>query len=293
MYSEKYGTKKGKKSMVNLLKGELYKLRKAKSFYICCMVFAVFIVMVYGMIIMAEKIQKGEMQNGSYGVTVTEESMAEEGQKPLAAEVSVLEVLGQMMASFGIFTTAIFIAVFVVGDYGNGAVKNIVGKGMARWKIFVVKYSFTILAAAVLLLIMTVLTVLAGIIFKGTGIIGAQFFREIAAYAGVQIMLGLALAGIIVFVSELCRNLSAAISIGIGILLFSSALTGLLDMGAHYLLPDAGFRFSDYWIVDLISNCPIKDIESGFLLRAVIMTIVWIALSLAGGIWHFKKADIK
>ena len=106
-------------------------------------------------------------------------------------------------------------------------------------------------------------------------------------------MLGLALAGIIVFVSELCRNLSAAISIGIGILLFSSALTGLLDMGAHYLLPDAGFRFSDYWIVDLISNCPIKDIESGFLLRAVIMTIVWIALSLAGGIWHFKKADIK
>ncbi len=279
--------------MVNLFKGEFYKLRKAKSFYICCMVFAVCIVMVYGMIIMAEKIQKGEMQNGSYGVVVNEESMAEEGQEAPAAEVSVLEVLGQMMASFGIVTTAIFIAVFVVGDYGNGAVKNIVGKGMARWKIFVVKYSFTILAAAALLLVMTVLTVLAGIIFKGTGILSAQFFREIGIYAGIQMMLGLALAGIIVFVSELCRNLSAAISIGIGILLFSSLLTGLLDVGARFLLPNAGFRFSDYWIVDLISNCPIKDIESGFILRAVIMTIVWTALSLAAGIWHFKKADIK
>lgn len=83
--------------------------------------------------------------------------------------------------------------------------------------------------------------------------------------------------------------MGAGISVGVCLVVFSTLLTSGIDMLFHKI----DFKVSDYWIMDLVINCPLTDIDSGFAIRAIISALVWIAVVFGIGVLHFQKADIK
>lgn len=278
--------------MFNLLRGEFYKLFKSKALYVFCLVSVISVVFVYGMLIVASKIQSGEISNGSAGVYVSGEKMNESGM-PVMEEFTILDVLQQLYGNFITFFIAVLVPILVVGEYTSGAVKNVVGKGYARWKIFASKYIVSVTASVFLMILMAILTVFCGC-FVGKGQeIGGTFFQELFCFVGIQLCIGTALSGVIIAISEFSRSLGAGIAISFSGVAFSSLITTGLDLLAHLVLPDSEFKFSAYWLVDLIMECPIRNIEPAFVVRALVVSGAWIVIAAGLGGFHFKKADIK
>lgn len=273
--------------MSNILHGEFYKLRKNKCFYICCLAIAVSVLFVFGILNMADSIQKNETENGSYGVTLSEDQLEDENS--IWDQITIMDMEQYMFGNFAAIIAAVFTSIFVIGEYGNGAVKNIVGKGYARWKIFAAKYISTITAVILMMLIMTAEVWLCWIAFRGTKELTGEVYQNMFKYTGMQMMFSVVLIGIVIVVSEVCRNLGAGISIGFGIIVFSPLVADGLDLLFHRweISP------SNYWIVSLIQNCPLTQMGNKFVIHAVITSIIWFLLSLTVGIVHFQKADIK
>lgn len=273
--------------MINLLSGEFYKLRKSKCVYICGLIMVVFVFLLYGVLFLADKIQKNEAENGSFGIVVEEQN--EGNASPILDEVGILDVAQQCYGSISQIIVAIFACIFVIGEYGHGAIKNVMGKGYARWKIFLAKYISVTVASVLMMIIMSIVNLLCGGIFIGTDGWNREFYQDWFGYTGIQILFGVALIGIIIVISEICRNLGSGISVSICLITFSSILTA----GLNLLFFKWNFKVSDYWVLDLITNCPLTNIESDFLVRAIVSSVLWIVLSLGIGALHIQKADVK
>lgn len=276
--------------MINLLKGEFYKLFKSRAFYVCTAIAVFTVILVYGMLVMADGIQSGELDNGTGGVVV---ESSQENEPPILEQMTNAGVLQQVYASFGAFIIVSFVSIFVIGEYTNGAVKNVVGKGYPRWKIFAAKYISALTATIILMIVMAVVNLICGMILLKGQTVDQAFFINLLQFTGIELLLGAGLAGISILVSELCRTLGAGITIGIGIVTFSSVVTGLLDLAVKLVNPDSAFTFADYWVLDLLGSCPVEDINADFVIRAVLVGMAWLAAAAGLGLLHFKKADIK
>lgn len=281
---------------MNLLRGEFYKLFKGKAFYICCLVAVLSVVFIYGTLFFADAVER-DLADGNAAVVSTAEENMQSENRPVLEEITIIDVLQQMFGNFGSFITVIFAAIFVVGEYGNGAVKNVVGKGYKRWQIFGAKYLATTAAGLILLALMAVLTVASGCFFQKMAGVAWEWngtvVRELFVYSGIQLLLGAAVTGMSAAIGEMCRHLGAGIAISFGIVAFSTLITSGLDVLIRFILPASKFRIADYWIMDLIMDCPLRDIDGLFLAHAAVIGIFWIVLTFGAGVWHFKKADIK
>ena len=266
--------------MFNLLSGEFYKCRKSRSFVVCCLVVIVFVMFIYGCLWMAERIQKGEMNNGTAAVVVE----VDETQ-----EVQFVDIAQILFGVVGCVVTAVFVSIFVIGEYTNGAIKNVVGKGKPRSRIFLAKYIMSVLASVAILFAGVVATLIGGLIFLGTDSFNAEMIKNLCQYSVVQFLLGAALAGIVVSIGEMSRSLGVGIAVSVGVLTMSD----LLFMGIDLLFHKVDFTPSNYWIMNLSSQCPVNGVGSDFLGKVIISVIFWMAVSIAIGMLHFKKADVK
>ncbi len=277
--------------MFNLLSSELYKWRKSKAFYICLLSALVCIVIIWMTFWLEDQVERGKIESGTMGFTVLEPTAED---KEATGILDVLNIM-QMIHTFagGGFSTlfiAIFVCIWVVGEYTNGAVKNTVGKGISRSKVFAAKFISSVAASLALNMGILMATVLTGVAVVGTARIGETFWQNCLAYAGVQLMLGMAYASVIAMFGEFARNMAAGI--GIGILL--AALSTTLADGADLLfrIANIDFRVSDYWIVSVIERCPYEGIDMNFAGRALGVTVLWMAVSLIAGMAHFCEADV-
>ena len=271
--------------MFNLLSGEFYKWKKSKSFKVCCVITILFILFMYGSFLMADQVQKGEMENGTAGVVVETEAQSES----ILDSIGILDVEQIIFGSAAGIVTAVFVCIFVIGEYGNGAIKNIVGKGTSRTSIFLAKYIMAMIATIVLLLIIGIVTLVCGLFIFGTDSITAEFIKNLCQYVGIQVLLGAAFAGSIVAIGELSRTLGVGISVSLGVYMLASTLFSGLDLLFHKV----DFRPSEYWVANLVTDCPLNDISGDFMSRVVIAVVFWIVVSVAAGMLHFKKADVK
>lgn len=275
--------------MINLLRGEFYKLFRSKSLYICCAVVAVFVVMMYGMFCLTDAVQQGTMENGSFGVTVSYEGTEEVAS--VWDEMDIATMAPFFFSSIGGIIVTIFAAVFVFGEYASGAIKNVVGKGYKRGTVFASKYMATAVGAVVIEFVMMLAFLLCEVTILKADRLNAEVFAEICGYAGIQFILGAALTGIIVLINQICRNLGAGIAIGVGVIMFSSFITTGLNAVLTYF--KINVDVSEYWVVDLISSCPMTGMDNGMIIRVIASAIVWFVVALGAGIVHFGKVDVK
>lgn len=271
--------------MFNLLKGEIYKLWRSKSLYICSAVMLVFVLLLYGMFSLADMMQQGEVANGSYGLTVNE------GVTSVWDEMGISYIVQMMFSSISALIVAIFVSIYVFGDYANGAIKNVVGKGYSRGTVFLSKFVGTVAGTAVMQIVMILGLLACEVIILGGRRINVDVLVEISGYTAMQLLLGAALSAIIVTISQVCRNLGAGIAISACMIMFSSFATAGINALLKFM--DMNVNVCEYWILDLISECPMGNMDNSFLVRAVVCAIVWSVVAIGVGAIHFRKADVK
>ena len=253
--------------MFNLFSGEFYKWKKSKVFKVCLAAAIGMIIFIYLMLMLAAKIQNGEMENGTGGVVVTESNMEEE--EDVFAQYGILGIVSEITGGgFELIFIAVFTCIWVVGEYSNGAIKNMVGKGYSRGKVFLSKYITTAVSVIVMNLILFLTMLLLGVAVMGTGEVNGGFFRAFFSYVGVQLLLSVAFCGVLVAVCEFARNIAVGITISMDV------------------------KASTYWIMNVMSDCPMGAIDLDFMGRAVSVTIMWTVLSLLAGMIHIQQTDI-
>lgn len=277
--------------MFNLFGAELYKWKRSRSFYVCLLSAVVCVVIIWLSFLLADKVESGQVENGTMGIMVSEETLEEGRSTSFLDELNMMQIVQTFVGGgFSTVFMAIFICIWVVGEYANGAVRNVVGKGYSRNSIFLTKYLSAVLISLVLDIAITMAAVLAGVAVLGAARVGEHFLPDCLAYVGVQLMLGVAYSGIIVAVSELTRSLAAGISISIFLAALSSTFANGLDLIFKALRID--FKVSDYWITNVIEHCPIEGINLNVVGGAISVTAMWTIISLMIGMIHFHEADV-
>lgn len=277
--------------MFNLFGAELYKWKRSRSFYVCLLSAVACVVIIWLSFLLADKVESGQVENGTMGIMVSEETLEEGRSTSFLDELNMMQIVQTFVGGgFSTIFMAIFICIWVVGEYANGAVKNVVGKGYSRNSIFLTKYLSAVLISLVLDIAIAMAAVLAGVAVLGTARVGEHFWPDCLAYVGVQLMLGVAYSGLIVAVSELTRSLAAGISISIFLAALSSTFANGLDLIFKTLRID--FKVSDYWITNVIEHCPIEGINLNVVGGAISVTAMWTIISLMIGMIHFHEADV-
>lgn len=279
--------------MLNLLNAEFYKLRKSKAIYIGVLVAVMLALLLYVSLVMIDKINQGEVTNGTAGITVSQVGGNEEdGGAPesVMREIGIIGVLQQMFGGHFVgIIAAVLVSMFVIREFSTGTIKNLVGKGYTRPAIFFAKMIPVIILMLVFEAVVAAITIGMGIPFMGWEGFLATSWGDVAIYTGFQLLFGAVIAVIYMTIGELTRNLAAGISVSIGVLMFSTTLTAGLDLVFH----EVEMQPSKYWVLDLVSSRPTADFTSEFILRGVLVSVVWLVIAAVSGVLHFRKADVK
>ncbi len=264
--------------MVNLLRAEFYKLRKCTAFRITCVLTVLFTAVAYlfRMLVEHQMIGNAQVQ-----------------QLERMAENNIFYMLHQMYAkSNTILFATVFICIFVITDYSSGAVKNFAGKGFSRKGIYMAKFLAAELGAVAIYLLTALAVLIGAVIAWGPGQLAWPVLAGAASYLSMHIVYLTAYTAIIMMVCEVTRSMAAGICCSIlGIMLFSGFLFQGIDLAAEAF--GSSVRISEYWIMNVIAGCPDTDIPPSFMIRSGIIAAVWLLVSLAAGMFHFFREDIK
>ena len=276
--------------MLNLLSGELYKLRKSKCFLVCFSLTIISVIFMYAMLCLANKIQQGEVANGTAGVVV--EKVDQEGmeEENILEDTKIIEVFQAVIGGFSPFIVVVFNAIYVIGEFGHGAIKNTAGKGYSRSKIFMTKYISCILATIVMLVTGAVLNLACGCVVMGTSSVNGAMLKDYAIYTLLMSGIVLAISTLVVAISEISRNLAVGISIAVCMV---GGISSIIFYGIDLLFQQFSFKPSQYWLTNLAQECPLTDFGGEIVQRIIISSVFWIVVSIIIGMCHFRKADIK
>lgn len=272
--------------MINLLKAECYKLGRSKNLLICALAIMGVVIMLCSVLIVADKIANGDMENGTAGVVVTQEG----GLSFSLSEINAVYMLQQLFSGdLMAIVLACFASIIVAKEYASGAIKNIVGKGYSRATVYLARYLAIALGTVLLLFFGAAVNLTGAAVVLGKGAFYAGVWKDVAAYMGLQLVICMAMTAVFALVAEIGRGIAAAIIMCIATVIVPELLIGGLDMA----LIHTGVRPSQYWLISMCESCPAGGFEAGYVGRTVGIAALWLVAATAAGIWHFRKADIK
>lgn len=254
--------------MLKLLKSDFYKLSKTKSFFIClCILLGLAVGYVF-------------LSHYSYQFVSTEPHPG--------ASVFVAETFSANSLIF----SAIVVSLFVACEFGFGTIKNTASKGFGRTEIYASKLIVSCVVSTVFLLAYSLASVVTGTILWGFGPVEPGYWQELLQIIGLEALLNLAFTSVFVFFASLVRQTGGAIAINICLMSFASAMVQMGQMLLHYLFK-VEWNISQYLISSNISVVSQGDLTQETILRALIVGIVYFAVTTLSGVWLFSKRDIK
>ncbi len=272
--------------MLRLCNAELYKLRKSKSFYIFIIVTVVFVAIMYSTISLVSSSLQGMADSGM--PNVIKDRLQTTGS--IWNNVHLMDFMQEIFSGDAIACMiSIFTSIFVIREYASGMMKNIVGKGCSRGSIYLAKLLTAILASLLIALAGIAAVLVIGRIFIGADAFAGNFGKNLPVYAALQLIMTGTLAAIFVMIGELCRNLAAGISIGIGVAAFPAMILNVIDLQ----FAEQNITLSQYWPVTRMTSCPFEGFTTGYLIKTLVVSVVWMGITTGVGMWHFYHTDIK
>lgn len=259
--------------MLNLLRSDLYRFIRSKSFYICTVIsIALFV-------INALALKWTSTLSGSQTEVIT--NMIPSG----GMEYGISVFSGNALMLLGII-----VGIFVAAEFSHGTMKNVVSKGFLKWKIYLAKFISVLLATYFVLFITMVAGVLAAsFLFGGLGDFTGAFVAEMFKIIGIEMLLYVAMTSFFLMVSMVVRNLGGVMAI----VIIWPALVEPLLFQLLQLVSKNKIHFSDYSLVNNISLYKNVPVIGGDYLRSTIVALVYLVLTLGAGIYLFQKSDIK
>ncbi len=223
--------------MLNVIKMDLYRMIKTKSFYVILMIIVVFMLFGSYMIdqdlsTLKEMAKDAELQtdqaagNGADTDKNVNLGISFDATPLMQDNITLLDEASVMLSSaILLFFTGIFAVLFVCGENSTGFIKNIISCTKKRRYVIlsktVVMSIFVVLETIILLIALSI----GSSIFHSSVSMKLSLSFRFLQYVGLQCLLHIAFAIIIIMISVIVRSTAISMMISIGL---SSGLGSLI-----------------------------------------------------------------
>jgi len=199
--------------MKSLIRSDFYKLRKAKSFWVC-MILAVALA-VFSVLIMdfSVKLMDKVPQQAAQEEAALEESglnISTDGIPMSSADLNASSMLLMQFAGTTTILISIFVSLFVGGEFSHGTIKNLASKNHTRTQIYLSKIIVSVIAAIVMTLLYAVVATGLGTALWGFGKVDSSFVANACKGIGIEFLLVSAFTAVFVMFSMLIRQSGGA-----------------------------------------------------------------------------------
>lgn len=249
--------------MLNLLRGDFYKLRRSKSFFTCLGILAIIV---------------------SY-IIIHFKSSSNIKEQLSPSTFHWIYMLFREKAFIPYFIPlfqSIFITMFITNEYNTGTIKDSVSLGFSRMKVYISKL-ITVSVGSILMIIVAIISVEITSFFV-FGIYGSFSMYDLLLIVRMILIQGLlyiAYGSILLMIAFLIKNIGATMIFSI----FFSLIIGTLEVG------------SSYWGRILInmnfSPNAIPQLQEMDMIIGIVVALSYLILCSAIGGFIFSREDIK
>lgn len=265
--------------MTNLIKSDLYRLKKNKTFRKCIFSMVIFIILITGLFSEPGAeigIITTQVDNRMYGFILNNTLIGE----------SPMDIFAIALGFTGIICIMLL---FIVGElvmerYEFGVIKNTVSYGHNRYKIYISNL-LCILVAIILLSIMTIVVSCGiwSVIYGVNKSITGSEFTMILKVIIVWLVILCAMASIYTMIHTLARKKTTVL--GLSVLFVAFIPMSLIELKISYI----NYKIPMLMLMDLCS----MPFNNGLLLTFAVNSILIILISTILGCIIFNKQDIK
>jgi ABC-2 type transport system permease protein len=257
--------------MNRLLKFEFRKLFRQKSFYICGAI-------MLGLIFISALTMNLMYEVSQNLIEVTDEVNI---MANFDSGLSGLYMLSTALSNSN-FTIifAVFISLFVCGDYTNGTLKNVIARGYGRISIYISKYLVSLIAATIYTIFCWVIGFLSGTVLWGVGSLPAnETTLNFVTILLVQLLSAYAYTSMFFLIAALLKKTGGSIAVGIIAPVVIVMIISLLDVLTNKIT----FSFSDYWLDNCFINISATSVPSDIMLRCFACFLIYTVIFAVAG----------
>ncbi|WP_310604197.1 ABC transporter permease [Anaerosporobacter sp.] len=251
--------------MEKLLKLELRKIRKQKSFYVCTgvMVVLLFLSAITSKVLCNASTEFAAQYNGS----------------------GIVSMIGAISNSNFLLIAGIFVALSVCDDYEQQTIKNIYSKGYSKVQVYFSKFISAWGATSIMFVIALLSAFLFGNMYFGFGEINGYDFVGTLVVQYVTCMANISLYFAI---SAVLRKNGSSIAAVIVVPTLANMLFGLAD--SFLKLEDVSF--TSLWLSSFMSDLSVMTVSHSRLLVSLIASLIYIPFFTITGSFLCKKIEL-
>lgn len=265
--------------MTNVIKSDLYKLFRTKSFYICGLIAAV--LSAIGVLLTPNAIKL------MYGIEMTYSELKELG-------FNGLQVIRDGIGVISLLLT-IMVSIFISSEFSFGTMKNIASKGISRTSIYLSKLTTIAFSTIAYMLLCGGVAFAIGTILWGPGEFNKEVWQNLFRMLGLFLFAQIAFQSIFVMLGFLIRHTGGVVATNLAItLIFPQTIIKLIQFCVNQIFKDKAIFVDDYWVgTYLTSFGTMEQIFKQTLETGIIVCFSYLVLSTVIGIINFNLRDIK
>ena len=281
--------------MLNLIRSDIFKLRKAKYFWILLFIN---ILLAVGTVYLLDFTYKLAGDSMEAQLTQEQAALDDAGMNVSVEGIPTghdqLSASGQLLTFFAGNTTllmSVLISLFVGSEFNNGTVKIIASRNYSRLKIYLSKLLVGILASILFTLVFVLAATLTATALWGFGDVSGSYASQLLLKGALELLLGASYVSLFVMFSFLIRQNGGSLAANICFLEFTSLVVTLGEMLIHHFLGRT-VTLSDY-LPDMCMTALTQDPDRGTLMRAALVGFCFLLVPAVLGAASFQKRDIK
>lgn len=281
--------------MLNLIRSDIFKLRKAKYFWILLFIN---ILLAVGTVYLLDFTYKLAGDSMEAQLTQEQAALDDAGMNVSVEGIPTghdqLSTSGQLLTFFAGNTTllmAVLISLFVGSEFNNGTVKIIASRNYSRLKIYLSKLFVGILASVLFTLVFVLAATMTATALWGFGDVSGSYASQLLLKGALELLLGASYVSLFVMFSFLIRQSGGSLAANICFLEFTSLVVTLGEMLIHHFLGRT-VTLSDY-LPDMCMTALTQDPDRGTLMRAALVGFCFLLVPAVLGAASFRKRDIK
>ncbi len=273
--------------MLNLIKMDLHRLFHTKSFKVGLLLSAaasfIFIALIAGLLAILQEMLKNPES--------AEAVVFFPAAGWLVNGTSVGEIILTGFGAFSLLVSTILTAIFINSEQSSGYIKNIAGQVSNKGYMIVSKLFTIAVINLAIFAVFSVFSAVSGFVFLSYVIKSVSFLPFIPVLL-IKFLLYMAIDAIILFICTLTKSKSFAVAVGV---IFGIGITGFVYSALNSLITfitnGTDVKLATF-TPDGINSILSINADAGLLIKAVVISVVYIAVFTIASSLVFKKRDV-
>ena len=262
--------------MTKLLKFEMRKLLRSRLFLVCSLILSLIIIV--SLLTIAE-LTKANLQEVQFGKDNQGMTLSVAGEQEYSGKYILVSVLSGQLP----LILSVFIPFFVATDFSQGIVQHTITKRYSREKIFLSKLFIIFISTFFFAFISMAIACTLGTILWG---FGGKIDINLCVLLLTQFIVVFALSCLYMLISVVFRKTGTAVMVSVLsmtiIKMFFSLLANVFNKP----------QIEEYHITTSLSNISDLNISKEMILKALIVSVIYILVSNTVSFWYLKTRDV-